>query len=315
MNNSPHSPARELEVSTEHAERRLDKFLRSQLKGVPAGLVFRLLRKGAVRVNGKRAKPEYRIQAGDLIRLPALELPDERPAKKLPADLLRQVDQAIVHEDDSFIVLNKPADLAVHVGTGVAGGVIEALRQLRPEERDLELVHRIDKETSGLLMVARTPSMLRHLQEVMRDSADVDRRYLALVQGSFPEHTTDVHAPLLTTDHGVRVDPAGQHAHTRFQVLHRFDHRATLVQTRLITGRKHQIRAHTRHAGHPIAGDRKHGDHEFSRKVQRLGGARMFLHASELRIPLPSGESLHLTAPTSPVWDRTLDRLATPARR
>ena len=315
MNTSRLSPARELEVSVEHAERRLDKFLRSQLKGVPGGLVFRLLRKGAVRVNGKRATPDYRIQAGDVLRLPALEIPDERPAKTLPADLLRQVAQAVVHEDDSLIVLNKPADLAVHVGTGVTGGVIEALRQLRPEEPDLELAHRIDKETSGLLMVARTPSMLRHLQKVMREGVAVDRHYLALVRGHFPDDATDVHTPLLTTDHGVRVDPGGQPAHTRFQVLRRFGQRATLVRAQLITGRKHQIRVHTRHTGHPIAGDRKYGDPDFSRDIRRSGGTRMFLHASRLDIPLPSGRRLHVTAPACSAWDRTLHRLGTPARR
>lgn len=315
MENVRPAPARELEVSSGHAGRRLDKFLRSQLKGVPGGLVFRLLRKGAVRVNGKRAKPDYRIQAGDVIRVPALEIPEQTPVKALPAELLRQIDRSILHEDDSLIVLNKPADLAVHVGTGITGGVIEALRQLRPEEKDLELVHRIDKETSGLLMVARTPDMLRHLQQVMRDDAAVRRGYLALVRGAFPQETTDVRDPLLTTEHGVRVDPQGQPAHTRFRVLRRFGRQATLVRAELITGRKHQIRVHTRHTGHPIAGDRKYGDPGFTREIQRLGGTRMFLHASQLRIPLPSGELLHLTAPTSPVWDRTLQRLDTPARR
>ena len=315
MNNILSAPSRELEVPAGHAGRRLDKFLRSQLKGVPVGLIFRLLRKGAVRVNGKRVTPDYRLRADDLIRLPALEIPRPHQPKNLPAGLLRQVDQAICHEDDSLIVLNKPADLAVHAGTGVSGGVIEALRQLRPHEPDLELVHRIDKETSGLLMVARTPAMLRHLQEMMRDDTAVERRYLALVRGSFPEHAAEVRAPLLTTDTGVRTGPQGQPARTRFQVLNRFGREATLVRARLITGRKHQIRVHARHTGHPIAGDRKYGDRPFTQSVHRLGGHRMFLHASELRIPLPSGEHLRLTAPTSTTWDRTLHRLSTPARR
>ena len=219
MNNILSAPSRELEVPAGHAGRRLDKFLRSQLKGVPVGLIFRLLRKGAVRVNGKRVTPDYRLRADDLIRLPALEIPRPHQPRNLPAGLLRQVDQAICHEDDSLIVLNKPADLAVHAGTGVSGGVIEALRQLRPHEPDLELVHRIDKETSGLLMVARTPAMLRHLQEMMRDDSAIERRYLALVRGSFPEHAAEVRAPLLTTDTGVRTGPQGQPARTRFQVL------------------------------------------------------------------------------------------------
>ncbi len=316
MNAYRRSPAREITVSEEHAERRLDKFLRSRLKGVPAGLIFRLLRKGAVRVDGRRARPDHRLAAGQVISVPAMDLP---PPDKVtvPTPVKKAVAGAIVHESADLLVLNKPADLAVHVGTGVQAGVIEALRELRPGE-ELELAHRIDRETSGLLMVAKKPTMLRHLQEVLR-AGDVERHYLALVRGSFPGQHLRIDAPLLTTDSGVTVHPDGQDALTLVQVQRRFGQRATLIRAQLITGRKHQIRVHTSHSGYPIAGDSRYGDPRFTAEIARLGGHRMFLHAHTLRIPLPDGGLLDVTAPTSPDWDRTLDRLAggqrTPARR
>lgn len=307
MNAFRRSPAREITVSEEHAERRLDKFLRSRLKGVPAGLIFRLLRKGAVRVDGRRVRPDHRLAAGAVISVPAMDLPPPDTVQ-VPASVRKAVAGAIVHESADLLVLNKPADLAVHVGTGVQAGVIEALRELRPGE-ELELAHRIDRETSGLLMIAKKPTMLRHLQEVLR-AGDVERHYLALVRGSVPEQLTRIDAPLLTTDTGVTVHPDGQDALTLVRVQRRFGRRATLIRAQLITGRKHQIRVHTSHAGHPIAGDSRYGDPRFTAEIARLGGRRMFLHAHSLRIPLQDGGLLDVTAPTSPDWDRTLDRLA-----
>lgn len=320
MNAYRRSPAHEITVSAEHAERRLDKFLRSRLKGVPAGLVFRLLRKGAVRVDGRRAKPDHRLQAGEIISVPAMDLPPPTDVR-VPEPVKKAVAGAIVHESADLLVLNKPADLAVHAGTGVQAGVIEALRKLRPGE-ELELAHRIDRETSGLLMVAKKPTMLRHLQEALR-AGEVERHYLALVRGAFPEKLTRIDAPLRTTDSGVTVHPDGQDALTHVRVQRRFGTRATVIRAQLITGRKHQIRVHSRHVGHPIAGDSRYGDQRFTAEIARLGGRHMFLHAHSLRIPLPDGELLDVTAPTSPAWDRTLDRLAgdrpgpqrTPARR
>ncbi|WP_211208968.1 RluA family pseudouridine synthase [Corynebacterium halotolerans] len=308
-------PTRVVEVPAAHEGRRLDKFLRANLKGVPPPLLFRLLRKGRVRVNGRRVEPGYRLHDGDQLELPRMEVIDTKPPARIPAALLRQIEQSILHEDDTLIVLNKPADVAVHVGTGVSGGVIEVLRHLRPDQPDLELAHRLDRETSGLLMIAKTPAMLRHLQQVLRDSSSLDRRYIALVRGAWPTKLTEVRARLRRTERTVLVDGDGQTACTRFSILRRFGNRATLVQARLVTGRKHQIRVHTRHAGHPIAGDQKYGDDSFHRSLRELGGSHMFLHASELRIPLPGGEKLHLTAPTPPSWQRPLDLLTTPGKR
>lgn len=301
-------PARVVEVPAGHEGRRLDKFLRSQFK-VPATSLFRLLRKGRVRVNGKRVEPGYRLREGDLLQLPAMELPQEESAAKLPQALIRQIERAIVYEDDELVVLDKPADVAVHVGTGVAGGVIEALRQLRPGQRDLELVHRLDRETSGLLMVAKTSAMLRHLQQVLREDAGIERYYLALVRGAWPSTATEVRARLRRTEHGMTANRNGQPAQTRFSVVRRLGDRATLVRAQLITGRKHQIRVHAQFSGHPIAGDRKYGDGSFSHEIRRLGGGQMFLHAVELGIPLPDGEILRVSAPTPADWDRVLDQL------
>lgn len=301
-------PARVVEVPAGHEGRRLDKFLRSQFK-VPATSLFRLLRKGRVRVNDKRVEPGYRLKEGDLLQLPAMELPEEEAAAKLPESLVRQIAQGIVYEDAELVVLNKPADVAVHVGTGVAGGVIEALRQLRPGQRDLELVHRLDRETSGLLMVAKTSAMLRHLQRVLREDAGIERYYLALVYGAWPETDTEVRARLRRTDHGVIASRNGQSALTRFSVVRRFGKEATLVRAQLITGRKHQIRVHAQFSGHPIAGDQKYGKENFNRKTRGLGAAQMFLHAVELGIPLPDGEILRVSAPTPASWDRVMDQL------
>lgn len=300
-------PARELAVPTAHAGRRLDKYLRAELKGVPAALLFRLLRKGKVRVNGQRAQPNHRLAEGDLLKLPPMRLPDAIPPPELPARLLAELKESIIHEDDELIVLNKPAGLAVHVGSGVAGGVIEALRQLRPEEPDLELAHRLDRDTSGLLMVAKTPAMLRHLQEILRESGPLRRRYLALVQGFWPEGLRTVEVPLERTDTTVRVSTAGLPALTRFGVQRRFGRTATLVQAELVTGRKHQIRVHSQYAGHPIAGDPRYGSPDF--RVPGAG-ALMFLHAAELDIPLPDGSILKVSAPWPRSWNRPLAQLS-----
>lgn len=308
--NAYRRPAHHLTVSPDHAGRRLDKFLRSRLKGVPAGLIFRLLRKGAVRVDDRRARPDHRLEAGEIIFIPAMDLPPPTTVD-VPAPVRKAVAGAIVHESPDLLVIDKPADLAVHVGTGVKAGVIEALRELRPGE-ELELAHRIDRETSGLLMVAKKPAMLRHLQSALRDGA-VERGYLALVRGSVP-HPMRIDAPVPTED-------GPRDALTLVEPVRLFGRRATLIRAQLITGRKHQIRVHTAHAGHPIAGDTRHGDHRFTSFIRGRGGHgghgghRMFLHAHSLRIPLPDGGHLDLTAPTPPAWDRTLARLATPDER
>jgi 23S rRNA pseudouridine955/2504/2580 synthase len=310
---SPTSGVQMLEVAPELAGQRIDNFLRTQLKGVPKTLIYRILRKGEVRVNKGRIKPEYKLQAGDIVRVPPLRLPERDEAVPVAQGLLERLDAAIVYEDKALIVLNKPAGIAVHGGSGLSFGVIEALRQLRPDAKELELVHRLDRDTSGLLMVAKKRSMLRHLHQELRGDG-VDKRYMALVRGRWETGKKQVNAPLLKNtlrsgERMVEVTEEGKDALTLFRVLRRFGDFATLVEAKPVTGRTHQIRVHARHAGHSIAGDNKYGDEEFSSVIRDLGGKRLFLHAYALKLPLPDGSELSLEAPVDDLWARTLERL------
>ncbi|MBP7823931.1 MAG: 23S rRNA pseudouridine(955/2504/2580) synthase RluC [Pseudomonas sp.] len=303
-----------LEVAPDHAGQRIDNYLRAQLKGVPKTLVYRILRKGEVRVNKGRIKPDYKLQAGDVIRVPPLRLAERDEPAPLAQGLLERLEAAIVYEDKALIVLNKPAGIAVHGGSGLNYGVIEAFRQLRPECKDIELVHRLDRDTSGLLMIAKKRSMLRHLHEALRGDG-VDKRYLALVRGSWPAVKKQVRAPLMKSnlrsgERMVEVNVEGKDALTLFRVVRRFGEFATLVEASPVTGRTHQIRVHARHAGHAIAGDSKYGDDDFTREVRELGGKRLFLHAHALRVPLPEGGELKLEAPVDDMWVQTLERLS-----
>lgn len=300
--------ARTITVDGEHAGRRLDKFLRSQFKSVPAGLLFRLLRQGRLRVNGRKAQQNYRLQTGDVISVPELRI-DSAPAPKpaVPTPLLDSLRGAVVHEDEDLVVIDKPAGMAVHRGTDVSAGVIEALRHLRPDLPELELSHRLDRGTSGLLALAKTPSMLRYLHELLRErEEEIERHYLAVVAGAWPGNTQLLDAPLRRADTGMVVDAFGQRAETRVRVERRIGKRATLVGVRLLTGRKHQIRVHLSHAGHPIAGDNRYGDREFNQRVPDLGGGGIYLHATKLVIPKPDGTDLEVTAPTPRRWSRLL---------
>ncbi|MFG0379688.1 23S rRNA pseudouridine(955/2504/2580) synthase RluC [Pseudomonas sp. zbq_18] len=311
--NSPTSGVQLLEVVPDHAGQRIDNFLLARLKGVPKTLIYRILRKGEVRVNKGRIKPEYKLQAGDIVRVPPLRLADRDEPVPLAQSLLERLEVAVVYEDKALIVLNKPAGIAVHGGSGLNYGVIEAFRQLRPDAKDIELVHRLDRDTSGLLMIAKKRSMLRHLHEALRGDG-VDKRYMALVRGSWPTSKKKVAAPLLKNnlrsgERMVEVNPEGKEALTEFRVLRRFGEFATLVEASPITGRTHQIRVHAKHAGHSIAGDSKYGDEEFTREIRELGGKRLFLHAYQLRIELPDGQRLELEAAVDDMWEVTLERL------
>ncbi|MGL4315782.1 MAG: 23S rRNA pseudouridine(955/2504/2580) synthase RluC [Pseudomonas sp.] len=311
--NSPTSGVQLLEVAPELAGQRIDNFLLARLKGVPKTLIYRILRKGEVRVNKGRIKPEYKLQAGDIVRVPPLRLAERDEPAPLAQSLLERLEAAIVFEDKALIVLNKPAGIAVHGGSGLNYGVIEAFRQLRPDCKDIELVHRLDRDTSGLLMIAKKRSMLRHLHEALRGDG-VDKRYMALVRGSWPTAKKKISAPLLKNnlrsgERMVEVNPEGKEALTVFRVLRRFGEFATLVEACPITGRTHQIRVHAKHAGHSIAGDSKYGDDEFTREVRDLGGKRLFLHAYALKVTLPDGQVLQVEAPVDQMWAQTLERL------
>lgn len=302
-------PAGTISVDGEHAGRRLDKFLRSRLKGVPAGLLFRLLRQGRLRVNGRKSQQGYRLQEGDVIDVPELRIESEGPDdRRVPSRLIEQMRNAVLHEDRDLLIVDKPAGVAVHKGTDVPAGVIEALRQLRPGLPELELSHRLDRDTSGVLALAKSPSMLRYLHELLRDREDeIERHYLAIVAGRWPAETEVLDAPLRREEARVVVAAGGQRAETRVSVKRRLGDRATLLDIRLLTGRKHQIRVHLHHAGHPIAGDDRYGDQDFNRRVAALGGAGLHLHAATLVIPKPDGTDLVVTAPMPQRWHQLLE--------
>ncbi|MGH3654343.1 RluA family pseudouridine synthase [Glutamicibacter sp.] len=302
------SKSRTIIIDSEHAGRRIEKFLRAQLKTVPAGQLFRLMRKGQLRVNGKKVQEGYRLAENDEITLPALYAEQSlAPAPEVPDPLLKRLRNTVLYEDQDVLVIDKPAGIAVHRGSDVPAGVIEAFRQLRPELPDLELSHRLDRDTSGLLVLAKTPSMLRYLHEMLRDREDeIERHYLALVAGHWSEKTESILSPLLRRADKVVVDPNGQRAETRVIVKERVGQRATILDVQLMTGRKHQIRVHLQSESHPIAGDDRYGFAKFNRRVEQLGGRGLFLHATKLVIPKPDGQELVIEAPMPQRWKQLL---------
>ncbi len=279
--NSDGAPnVRTLTVSFEHIGQRIDNFLVRELKGAPKSLVYRILRSGEVRANSKRIKPDYRVQQGDLLRIPPIRLA-EQTAVAPSVQSIEWLANEILHEDKSLIVLNKPSGLASHGGSGLSFGAIEAMRALKPRE-SLELVHRLDRDTSGLLLISKKRSMLTTLQTAMRDG-EVTKRYQALIMGSPKDDRFEINLPLLKTEHAsgervVKVSEEGKAARTFFTVLERFDG-ATLVQAELGTGRTHQIRVHAQSFGSPLAADPKYGSEAFNHRTKALGLKRLFLHA------------------------------------
>ena len=312
--NTSTQQVRLLVIDAEQEGQRIDNYLKTQLKGVPKSLIYRILRKGEVRVNKKRIKPEYKLIAGDEVRIPPVRVAEanELPSAKLSS--IQALAALILFEDDALIVLNKPAGMAVHGGSGLSFGVIEGLRALRPEARFLELVHRLDRDTSGCLLIAKKRSALKNLHEQLRLKT-MRKQYCALVRGQWKPHVKVVNAPLLKNvlqsgERIVRVNPEGKPSETRFHILQRFAE-ATLVEASPITGRTHQIRVHTAHAGHPIACDDKYGDATFDSKMREQGLGRLFLHAMRLtfRHPVEQRE-LTLEAPLDPHLQAVLKKLA-----
>jgi len=309
----PKTSVRTLTVDEDVAGQRIDNFLIRQLKGVPKSFVYRILRRGEVRVNKGRIKAGYRLQPGDMVRIPPVRLSD-RPKSSPGQWITKQLDGAALYEDGRFLVLNKPSGLAVHGGSGLSHGVIEALREMRTEDRHLELVHRLDRDTSGCLLIARKRSALRILHELLR-TRRVQKRYLALLAGSWPRDSLEVDEPLAKNrlqsgERMVRVDPRGKQAQTRFRVLRRYRD-AMLVEARLMTGRTHQIRVHAAHLGTPILGDDKYGDDLLNRRMREKGLRRLFLHAASLSFRWPEEEGdITVKAPLDPDLDTLLERLS-----
>ncbi len=283
-----------VEINEDQAGQRIDNFLLNQLKGVPKSLVYRIVRKGEVRVNKGRIKPEYRLKAGDQVRIPPVRQPEPRTATVLPDALLQQVESRILFEDKRILVVNKPSGLAVHGGSGLNFGIIEVVRALRPECAQLELVHRLDRDTSGCLILAKKRSALRRLHEQLRDGS-MKKRYLTLLKGTWPGKQRWVDAPLLKNvvqsgERRVFVDNRGKPARTLFMPEVVTD-TASLMAVKLDTGRTHQIRVHAQYLGQPVAGDDKYGDDRFNREMRESGLRRLFLHAASLSFTLPDPET------------------------
>ncbi|MCW2254278.1 23S rRNA pseudouridine955/2504/2580 synthase [Providencia alcalifaciens] len=291
-----------IDISDDEAGQRIDNFLLAKLKGVPKSMIYRIIRKGEVRVNKGRIKPEYKLAAGDQVRVPPVRVAEREDVPvSVKLDKVAALADCILYEDDSILVINKPSGTAVHGGSGLSFGVIEGLRALRPEARFLELVHRLDRDTSGILLVAKKRSALRALHEQLR-LKQIQKDYMALVRGNWQSHTKVIQAPLLKNilqsgERIVRVNSEGKPSETRFKVEERFD-KATLVKASPVTGRTHQIRVHTLHAGHPIAFDNRYGDKQFDSQLAGTGLKRLFLHASSLKFTHPkSGEEMRIQAP------------------
>lgn len=298
-----------VDIDDDMAGQRIDNFLRNQLKSIPKSMVYRILRKGEVRVNKKRVKAEYKLQAGDLVRIPPVTM-EEKADETVPSTKLNKVaelEHMIIHEDDHMLILNKPSGTAVHGGSGLKFGAIEALRALRPDARFLELVHRIDRDTSGILLVAKKRSALRHLQAQFREKT-VQKYYYALVMGEWKASCKKVNAPLLKNEVNsiVRVNPNGKASETRFKVLEKFS-QATLIQASPITGRTHQIRVHTQYTGHPIAWDDRYGDRRFDAYTAKVGLDRLFLHAANIKFQHPSNDEwMEINAPMEQKLEKAL---------
>jgi 23S rRNA pseudouridine955/2504/2580 synthase len=313
---------RHVQIDAESAGQRLDKLLGQLLLGVPRSHIFRLIRRGEVRVNGGRAGPERRLALGDSVRLPPVR--EQAPAVpgRVPPGLMQAVERAIIHEDPRLLVLDKPAGLAVHGGSGLSFGVIEALRASRPQET-LELAHRLDRDTSGCLMVARRGSALRALHALLREGA-VQKSYLTLVAGRWSSGQKNIDAPLRTDlrvggERTVKVDARGKAAVTEFKLIEHYGQKASLLEARLHTGRTHQIRVHAAYCGHPVLGDPKYGSEAGNAELSALGLDRMFLHAHSLAFTWPDGAEASFSAPLPPELRAVLDRLSgssePPARR
>ncbi len=293
----------------EGAGQRIDNFLVKKLKNIPKSKIYSILRKGEVRVNKGRIKPSYKLEVDDVIRLPPLTNVTTSTA---PVILPQQKNSLaasteILYEDTNLLIVNKPSGLAVHGGSGLSFGLIELMRSLRPEATTLELIHRIDRDTSGCIMLAKSPTMLRAMHQLFKDNK-IKKTYHALVKG-FAQENFSVNEPLKkfllsSGERLVRVHPEGQASLTKFTVLARYEG-ATLLQAMPVTGRTHQIRVHAATRGLPIVGDQKYGDKNYNQIMHKLGLQRLFLHARELQFICPlTGRKMHLQAPYDAAWNK-----------
>ena len=307
--------ASQITINDTQAGQRIDNFLLKHLKGVPKSHVYRLLRSGQVRVNSGRKKPHYKLQTDDIIRLPPVRISEEQDSQ-VPESVMQTLKDAIIFEDENIIAINKPSGIAVHKGSGLRFGVIEAFRQMAPEQT-LELVHRLDRETSGCLLLAKNRQILAQLHELFRHekTVGIEKTYLALLHGQWQhgKKTIDIGISKIKRggEHLMQADKSGDRAISHFEPLEIFEldnaNRCSLMKITIETGRTHQIRVHAQYSGFPIIGDSKYGDKIINRYFQKLGLKRLFLHAQQLYLPL--ADPITLNAPLSDELDSLLQKL------
>lgn len=304
------SAVRKVDIDAGSAGQRVDNFLRRELPGVPKSRVYRLLRRGEVRINGGRVRADYRLQEGDVVRIPPARV--RQPGAEPPSGAASRLAARVLFEDQDVLVVDKPAGTAAHGGSGVSHGVIELLRHARPELRELSLVHRLDRETSGCLVLAKRRSALRNLHAIFR-AGQVEKNYLALVAGDWQQGERLVEAPLFVRhreggERHVIVSGEGKPAATRFRLSRGFG-KWSLLQCQPLTGRTHQIRVHAAYAGHPLVVDERYGARAANEAARRLGLKRLFLHAQSIAFPDGSGNERHFTAPLADELERFLSVL------
>lgn len=304
---------RQLTIDTAHSGQRVDNFLITALKGVPRTHIYRLVRKGEVRINKGRTRPDYRLQVGDVVRIPPVRVTRTPALKPEAGEALAWLEQRVLYEDQAILALDKPAGVPVHAGSGLGWGVIEGLRAVRPNASFLELVHRLDRGTSGCLLIAKERQALLTLQAAWR-TGEVEKQYLALLQGRWKGGEREIAVALQKNrlrsgERMTQIAPQGQEAVTRFMPKRIYAH-ASLMEIGLLTGRTHQARVHAVHTGHAIAGDDKYGEREFNKRMRSYGLRRLFLHASSLRFRHPAmRRPMQIDAPLSQDLQQVLVRL------
>jgi len=309
-------------ISQDQSGQRVDNFLLCCLKGVPRSHIYKILRKGEVRVNKGRVKPTYRLQADDILRIPPIRgFENEDNKSKKPyanATLSTLLEQRILFEDKGLLIVNKPSGLAVHGGSGISHGLIEALRVMRPECEGLELVHRLDRDTSGCVILSKKRTVLRELHELLRGESTrkLEKKYTALLMGRWQGREHLIDAPLKKNvlrsgERIVRVSSEGKESQTRFKIIRQFKE-STLVEAMLMTGRTHQIRVHAQFSGHPILGDNRYGDEFANKLMKRKGLNRLFLHAASLEFKLKcTDQKIKVSAPLDSELEKVLKALET----
>ena len=282
-----------VEIDGRYAGQRIDNFLFNYLKSVPKGHIYKIIRKGEVRVNKGRIKQTYKLQYGDSVRIPPITVTEKKPQPAPGRSLLTLIENSIIYEDDYLLAINKPSGVAVHGGSGVSYGIIEAVRALKPEDNFLELIHRLDRDTSGCLLIARKRSCLTHVQDQLRHR-QTDKRYLTLLCGIIEFTRKKVTAPLVriplkSGERFVRVDKNGKESTSYFTRQKQYNE-AALVEVKIVTGRTHQIRVHSQHIGHCVAGDPKYGNYACNQRLKSLGLKRLFLHSAQITFKHPATE-------------------------